>query len=78
MNTEFLTVHYICVVTKQRKLKGVIRLRDLVFADPNQSVGDIARPALTVAPEASLDELVAAFSSRGRAFESCPAWRASR
>jgi magnesium transporter len=54
---EFLTVHYIYVVVKKKKLKGVIRLRDLVFADPNQTIGSIAKPALTVSPETKLDDL---------------------
>ncbi len=52
-----LTVHYIYVVVKKRKLKGVIRLRDLVFAKPDMKIGDIATPALTVLPDASLDDL---------------------
>ncbi|MBT8077791.1 MAG: magnesium transporter [Gammaproteobacteria bacterium] len=54
---EFLTVHYIYVVVRKKKLKGVIRLRDLVFADPDQPIGRIAKPALTVSPESTLDEL---------------------
>ena len=54
---EFLTVHYVYVVVKKKKLKGVIRLRDLVFADPDQPIGRIATPALTVPPDAGLDEL---------------------
>jgi magnesium transporter len=54
---EFLTVHYIYVVVKKKKLKGVIRLRDLVFADPNQTIGSVATPALTVSPETSLEDL---------------------
>ncbi len=54
---EFLTVHYIYVVVKKKKLKGVIRLRDLVFANPDQTIGSVAKPALTVSPEASLEEL---------------------
>jgi magnesium transporter len=54
---EFLTVHYIYVVVKKRKLKGVIRLRDLVFADKNRTIGSIATPALSVGPDASLAEL---------------------
>ena len=54
---QFLTVHYIYVVVKTRKLKGVIRLRDLVFSDPAKKVGDIATPALTVSPETSLELL---------------------
>ena len=54
---EFLTVHYIYVVVKKRKLLGVVRLRDLVFADKSQTIGSIARPALTVSPDATLDDL---------------------
>lgn len=54
---QFLTVHYVYVVVKSRKLKGVIRLRDLVFANPDRKIGDFATPALTVAPDTSLDEL---------------------
>ncbi len=54
---SLLTVHYIYVVAKKRTLKGVIRIRDLVFADPDKKIGDLALPALTVAPDADLDEL---------------------
>ncbi len=54
---EFLTVHYIYVVVKRHKLKGVVRLRDLVFADPDARIGTIAKPALTVAPQTPLEEL---------------------
>ncbi len=54
---EFLTVHYIYVMVKSRKLKGVIRIRDLVFADPSLRIGDVAKPALTVKVDADLDEL---------------------
>ncbi|MGB5623669.1 MAG: magnesium transporter [Gammaproteobacteria bacterium] len=53
----YLTVHYVYVVVKKRKLKGVLRLRDMVFADPDATVGSLARPADTVAPDASLGEL---------------------
>ncbi|MDA1064747.1 MAG: hypothetical protein O2907_10585, partial [Proteobacteria bacterium] len=49
---SLLTVHYIYVVVKKRKLKGVIRIRDLVFADPDKTIGELARPALTVAADA--------------------------
>jgi magnesium transporter len=52
-----LTVHYIYVVVRKRRLKGVIRLRDLVFARPELTIGELATPALTVPPEATLDEL---------------------
>lgn len=54
---EFLTVHYIYVVVRRRALVGVIRLRDLVFADPNAKIGSVASEAKTVAPDASLLEL---------------------
>lgn len=54
---QFLTVHYVYVVVKSKKLKGVIRLRDLVFASPDRKIGDFATPALTVAPDTQLDEL---------------------
>ena len=54
---QLLTVHYISVVVKAKKLKGVIRLRDLVFANPDKKIGDFATPALTVAPDTSLDDL---------------------
>ena len=59
---QFLTVHYVYVVVKKRKLKGVIRLRDLVFAEPERKIGDFATPALTVAPDAELNELEDFFS----------------
>ncbi|MFC1694524.1 magnesium transporter [Pseudomonadota bacterium] len=54
---EFLTVHYIYVVIRRRALVGVIRLRDLVFADPDLKIGGLAKEAKTVAPDASLLEL---------------------
>jgi magnesium transporter len=54
---QLLTVHYIYVVVKEKKLKGVIRLRDLVFADPTKKIGEFATPALTVAPDTGLNEL---------------------
>jgi len=54
---QLLTVHYVYVVVKARKLKGVIRLRDLVFADPEKKIGEIATPALSVAPDTGLSEL---------------------
>ena len=54
---EFLTVHYVYVVVKRHKLKGVIRIRDMLFTDWDQKIGSIALPAMTVAPDASLEEL---------------------
>ncbi len=52
-----LTVHYVYVVVRKRKLKGVIRIRDLVFADPGRRIGELAKEAYTVPPDASLGEL---------------------
>ncbi len=54
---EFLTVHYIYVVVKKRLLFGVVRLRDLVFADPNATIGSVATKARSVKAEATLHEL---------------------
>ena len=54
---HLLTVHYVYVVVRKRKLKGVIRIRDLVFADPGSTIGELAKEAYTVSPEASLNEL---------------------
>jgi len=54
---EFLTVHYIYVVVRKHLLVGVVRLRDLVFADLNASIGDVASKAKTVSADASLTEL---------------------
>lgn len=54
---EFLTVHYIYVVVKKHLLLGVIRLRDLVFADPEALIGSIVTKAKTVNAGASLGEL---------------------
>jgi magnesium transporter len=53
----YLTVHYVYVVIKRRKLKGVLRLRDMVFADPDARIGSLAQPAETIPPEATLPEL---------------------
>jgi magnesium transporter len=54
---SFLTVHYVYVVIRKYTLKGVLRLRDMVFSDPDARIGDIAKPAASVAPEATLVEL---------------------
>jgi magnesium transporter len=54
---SLLTVHYVYVVVQKRRLKGVIRIRDLVFADPARRIGDLAKQAYTVTPEADLGEL---------------------
>lgn len=54
---QMLTVHYVYVVVKKKRLKGVIRLRDLVFANQDLKIGQIAKPALSVKPDASMDDL---------------------
>jgi magnesium transporter len=54
---HLLTVHYVYVVVIKRKLKGVIRIRDLVLSDLDSKIGELARPAYTVLPDASLEEL---------------------
>jgi len=54
---SYVTVHYIYVVVKKRKLKGVLRLRDMVFSDPDATIGSIAQPAESVRPDASLSTL---------------------
>jgi len=54
---HLLTVHYVYVVVRKRKLKGVIRIRDLVFAEPERKIGELAKDAYTVPPDASLGDL---------------------
>ena len=54
---HLLTVHYVYVVVSKRKLKGVIRIRDLVFADPDKKIGELVAAPLTVPPDARLDDL---------------------
>ena len=54
---EFLTVHYIYVVVRKSLLLGVVRLRDLVFADPDARIGSVTTKARTVSPDATLEEL---------------------
>ena len=54
---HLLTVHYVYVVVSKRKLKGVIRIRDLVFADPDKKIGELVATALTVPPDAGLGDL---------------------
>jgi len=58
---SLLTAHYIYVVVDKRKLKGVIRIRDLVFSEPDSRIGDIAMPALTVAPDCDVRDLESFF-----------------
>jgi len=54
---EFPAVQYIYVVVKKHVLVGVIRLRDLIFADPDTKIGAVAIKAKTVRPDTSLSEL---------------------
>jgi len=54
---HLLTVHYVYVVVSGQKLKGVIRIRDLVFADPQRKIGELVAPPLTVSPDAALNDL---------------------
>jgi len=56
-NYGFLTVHYIYVVVRKHKLKGVIRIRDLVFGDPEVKIATIVTPALTVTTKTELPQL---------------------
>lgn len=50
-------VHFIYVVLRTRKLLGVLRLRDLVLANPEATLGDILKPAESVAPGVELEDL---------------------
>jgi len=54
---HLVTVHYVYVVVRKRRLKGVIRIRDLVFAEPERKIGELAKDAYTVPPDASLGDL---------------------
>ena len=54
---HLLTVHYVYVVVRKRKLKGVIRIRDLVLADPSRTIGELAKEAYTVPADATLSDL---------------------
>ena len=48
---------FIYVTTSANKLLGVLRLRDLVFADRSSAITDLIATAESVLPEASIDEL---------------------
>jgi magnesium transporter len=54
---ELHNVHYIYVTGSGKKLLGVARIRDIVFASPETRLSEILRPAVTVRDSASLDEL---------------------
>lgn len=52
-----LTIPYIYVLIRKHRLRGVIRLRDLVSASPDTPVGQLAAKSKTVAPDTSLEDL---------------------
>lgn len=48
---------HVCVTDRGQQFAGIARIRDIVFAPPQTRLADIARPALTVRENATLDEL---------------------
>jgi len=54
---ELHNVHYIYVTGRGKKLLGVARIRDIVFASPETRLSEIVRPAVTVLDTTTLDEL---------------------
>jgi magnesium transporter len=54
---ELNNVHYIYVTGHGKKLLGVARIRDIVFASPDTRLSDIVRPAVTVRDSTTLDDL---------------------
>ena len=54
-------VQYLYVIHGAHKLLGVIRLRDLVFSDPETYINDITIDAKTVLASTTIDELVEFF-----------------
>ena len=54
---ELHNVHYIYVTGRGKKLLGVARIRDIVFASPETRLSEIVRPAVTVRDTTTLDEL---------------------
>jgi magnesium transporter len=61
---ELHNVHYIYITGRGKKLLGVARIRDIVFAAPSVRLSEIARPAVTVRDTATLDELENLFDER--------------
>ena len=51
------SITWIYVMNQHRRLKGAIQVVDLVRAEPDAAVGDIARPARHVRPDADLEEV---------------------
>ena len=58
---ELHNVHYIYVTDRGRKLTGVARIRDIVFAPPAARLSEIVREAVTVRDTTPLDELETLF-----------------
>jgi magnesium transporter len=63
-------VQYIYVVHTKHKLKGVLRLRDVVLSDPNSLIGDLAKEALFVKADTTQDELFEFFENHE--ISACP------
>lgn len=51
-------VQYLYVLAEDKKLLGIIRLKDLFFAEPNTPVKTIVKEAITVFVESTQEELV--------------------
>jgi magnesium transporter len=51
-------VQYLYITDDNRRLRGVLRARDLVLAQTHERVGDLTKPAEFVAPTTSLEALV--------------------
>src|SRR5659263_297575 len=61
--TESETIYYIYVVDEERRLDGVISLRDLVVAQPGTLVSDIAeRDVFTVNPDDDQEDVAETMS----------------
>ena len=61
--TESETIYYIYVVDEERRLDGVISLRDLVVAQPGTRVSDIAeRDVFTVGPDDDQEDVAETMS----------------
>jgi magnesium transporter len=63
-------VQYLYVLEKDKKLLGIIRLRDLVFSKPNTLIKTIVKEADTVFVESTQEELVDFFEERE--ISACP------
>jgi magnesium transporter len=54
---ELNNVMYIYVTDRLKKLLGVARIRDIIFAKPDVRLADIVRPAMSVPDNTHLDDL---------------------